>query len=89
MARVYNLVGIRWSYAPKLFDLGKHTYRPDFYLIYFNEYVEVKNFMSKYSKERDRLFRKNYPQIKLSLILKGDYMAIKSNYRGLVDNWEN
>lgn len=36
IARVYNLVGINWSYAPKIFDLGEHTYRPDFYLSDFD-----------------------------------------------------
>ena len=25
VARVYNLVGLKWTYAPKLFDLGEHT----------------------------------------------------------------
>jgi hypothetical protein len=32
VARVFNLVGIKWQYGPKIFDLGQHTYRPDFYL---------------------------------------------------------
>lgn len=32
IARVFNLSGIVWEYAPKIFYLGGHTYRPDFYL---------------------------------------------------------
>lgn len=89
IARVYNLVGIRWKYAPKLFDLGKHTYRPDFYLTKFKSYVEVKNFMSDYSKERDYLFREKYPNINLDLILKNEYLEIKTNYKDLVEQWES
>lgn len=89
IARVYNLVGIKWKYAPKLFDLGKHTYRPDFYLTKYKLYVEVKNFMSDYSKERDYLFREKYPNINLDLILKNDYLEIKTNYKDLVEHWES
>lgn len=88
IARVFNLVGIEWEYAPRIFDLGKHTYRPDFFLPKFNTYIEVKNFMGQYSLERDQLFRQKYPLIKLELTLKNKYLEIKSNYQDLVDNWE-
>lgn len=89
VARVYNLVGLKWKYAPKLFDLGEHTYRPDFYLPDFDTYIEVKNYMSDYSSLRDRLFRKLFPNTKLELILKDTYQDIKSNYKDLVEGWEN
>lgn len=88
MARVYNLVGIKWLYAPKIFNLGKHTYRPDFYLPDFNTYIEVKNYLGDYSLKRDLSFRKLYPKIKLELILKDDYTEIKSNYKYFVSSWE-
>lgn len=88
IARVFNLVNVRWNYAPKIFNLGKHTYRPDFYLPDFDTYVEVKNFLGDYSLERDQIFRKRYPNIKLELILKEDYLEIKSNYKYFIKNWE-
>ena len=88
VARVFNLLDIKWQYAPKIFDLGKHTYRPDFYLSDYDMFVEVKNFMGDYSQQRDRLFRQKYPAIKLELILKADYLNIKSNYKELIDSWE-
>jgi predicted nuclease of restriction endonuclease-like RecB superfamily len=88
VARVFNLLGIKWQYAPKIFDLGEHTYRPDFYLPGYDMFIEVKNFMGDYSKQRDYLFRKRYPDIKLGLILKKDYLHIKSNYKELIENWE-
>lgn len=89
IARVFNLAGLKWQYAPKLFDLGKHTYRPDFYLPDFGVFIEIKNFLSPYSLERDFLFRQKYPHIKLEMILKPEYLEIKSNYKELVDTWES
>ena len=89
VARVYNLVKLRWEYAPEIFDLGKHTYRPDFYLIDFETFIEVKNFMGEYSTMRDKLFRKMFPNTHLDLILKSDYLEIKENYKDLVEAWEN
>lgn len=89
IARVYNLVELKWIYAPKIFDLGEHTYRPDFYLPKFDSYVEVKNFMNGYSALRDKLFRKVFPNTKLDLVLKEDYLEIKKNYKDLVEAWEN
>ena len=88
MARVYNLVGIKWLYAPKIFDLIEHTYRPDFYLPDFDTYVEVKNYLGDYSLKRDQAFRKIYPNIKLELVLKYDYLIIKSEYKYFIKNWE-
>jgi len=38
--------------------------------------------------QRDFLFRKIYPNIKLDLILKNHYLEIKSYYKDLVDLWE-
>ncbi len=89
VARVYNLVDLKWKYAPTLFDLGEHTYRPDFYLTSFDTYVEIKNFMSEYSKMRDNMFRRKFPDKKLDLILKETYLEIKTNYKDLVEAWEN
>jgi len=89
VARVYNLVKLRWEYAPKIFNLGEHTYRPDFYLPGFKTYIEVKNFMNEYSTMRDKLFRIKFPNIKLELILKNDYLNIIENYKDLVEAWEN
>ncbi len=89
IARVYNLIGLKWAYAPTLFDLGEHTYRPDFYLPDFDTYIEVKNFMNDYSLLRDTLFRKTFPDIKLELITKNEYLDITKNYKDLVEAWEN
>ena len=88
MARVFNLLGVKWLYAPRTFDLVEHRYRPDFYLPESKTYVEVKNFMNEYSLNRDRLFRKLYPDIELVVISKSEYKEIKENYKPFIDCWE-
>ena len=89
IARVFNLLDINWHYAPTVFDLGDHTYRPDFYLPSDSLYIEVKNFMNEYSFNRDKLFREKYPNIRLDVISKKEYKAIEANYKPLIEPWEN
>lgn len=88
IARVFNLLNIKWEYAPTIFDIGLHTYRPDFYLPENNTYIEVKNFMGKYSLMRDREFRKRYPEIKLEILSKKEYEQIAEQYKPLIEHWE-
>lgn len=88
IARVFNLLDITWEYAPKIFDLGSHTYRPDFYLPKDNMYIEVKNFMNDYSFKRDQLFRIKYPHIKLEVLSRKEYKEIEVDYKPLIDFWE-
>ena len=88
IARLFNYLGIRWQHQPKIFNLGSQNYTPDFYLPGYNIYIEVKNFLWKYSKIRDRKFRKIYPNIKLFLILKKDYLKLEKKYSHFIKNWE-
>ena len=88
IARLFNFLGINWEYQPKTFDLCSQNYTPDFYLPDRNAYVEVKNFLWKYSKIRDRKFRKIYPNIKLILLLKKNYLEIEKKYSHFIKNWE-
>ncbi|OGD25818.1 hypothetical protein A2819_02140 [Candidatus Azambacteria bacterium RIFCSPHIGHO2_01_FULL_40_24] len=87
-ARLQNYLGIKWEYELKTFDLGSQNYTPDFYLPRTNTYIEVKNFLWKYSKIRDQKFRKLYPNIKLHLLLKDDYLKLENKYSKLIPNWE-
>lgn len=88
IARVFNFLGITWEYAPTIFELGNHTYRPDFFLPEDNSYIEVKNFMNDYSFKRDQLFRIKYPHIKLEVLSKKEYKEIEADYKPLIDFWE-
>ena len=88
VARLFNYLGIKWMYQPRTFDLGSQNYTPDFYLPDYNIYIEVKNFLWKYSKIRDRKFRKLYPNIKLILLLKKNYLELERKYSHSIKNWE-
>ena len=87
-ARLMNYLKIKWEYAPRTFDLGNQNYTPDFYLPGTNVYVEIKNFLWKYSDIRDKKFRKLYPEIKLQLLLKEDYLKLENTYSKFIKNWE-
>jgi len=88
IARLFNYLGIKWIHQPRTFDLGSQNYTPDFYLPDYNVYIEVKNFLWKYSRIRDRKFRKLYPDINLILLLKKDYLKLEKKYSHLIKNWE-
>lgn len=88
MARLFSYLSIKWVFQPRTFEIGRQKYTPDFYLPKVDTYIEVKNFLSPYSKTRDEKFRKYYPDLKLVLILKKDYLEIQKNYSQLIQNWE-
>lgn len=88
IARLFNYLNIKWKYQPKTFDLISQNYTPDFYLPDKNIYIEVKNFLWKYSQIRDDKFRKIYPDIKLHLLLKEEYLKLEKNYSQFIKNWE-
>lgn len=87
-ARLQNYLGVKWEYEPKIFDLGTQNYTPDFYLPEKDLYIEIKNFLWKYSVVRDRKFRKLYPKIRLKMILKEDYLKLEKKYSHLIKGWE-
>jgi predicted nuclease of restriction endonuclease-like RecB superfamily len=88
IARIFNGKGIKWEFGPKTFDIGGQHYTPDFYLPERNLYIEVKNFWSEYSAERDRRFRERYPHVRLKVILKAEYLFLEGRYAVHIPNWE-
>ena len=75
-------------HQPRVFNLSGQNYTPDFYLPDYDIYIEVKNFLWKYSKIRDEKFRRFYPNIDLILLLKKDYLKLEKKYSYLIKNWE-
>jgi len=51
-------------------------------------YIEIKNYLSDYSKNRDQQFRELYPKLKLALILKEDYLALQRKFAPQIKEWE-
>jgi len=87
-ARLLNLLNIEWIFQAKTFDLRTQTYTPDFYLPKYDIWIEIKNFLSDYSKNRDDKFRKLYPDKNLILILKEDYLKLQEKFASKIKNWE-
>ncbi len=88
IARLYNYKKIKWEYEPKTFDIGGQMYTPDFYIPDSDTYVEIKNFWGQYSKKRDTKFREAYPDIKLQVILKKEYLELQEKYATKIKKWE-
>lgn len=87
-ARLLNSFNIKWEYQPKTFDLITQKYTPDFYLPDCKTYIEIKNFLWKYSEIRDRKFRELYPETRLILFLKDNYLILEKQYGKIINNWE-
>jgi len=87
-ARVLNLLDIKWEFQYKTFDFGSQRYTPDFYLPEHNLFIEIKNFLSDFSLKRHQEFKKLYPDEKLLLVLKDDYLKLQEEFSPLIKNWE-
>ncbi len=87
-ARLLNSLSIQWNFQPRTFDLINQKYTPDFYLPNQDIYVEIKNFLSDFSYQRDKRFRELYPDINLYLLLKEDYLTLQEQFSDKIENWE-
>lgn len=86
--RVLNFLGKKWIFQPRVFRLRSQNYTPDFYLPEDDAYIEIKNFLSDYSMKRDREFRELYPDLKLKLILKKEYLLLQEKFASKIKTWE-
>ena len=87
-SRLMNFLEIKWVHQPRTFQLLSQKYTPDFYLPETGTYVEIKNFLSSYSKNRDEEFRRLYPDLELRLVLKDHYLALQKTYAHKIPMWE-
>jgi len=70
-AKYLDRNNINWQYESKTFDLGNTTYTPDFKLS-DNVYVEIKGYMSEEIYLKIKNFLKQYPNIKLQILMQKD-----------------
>lgn len=68
VATALDVLGIRWEYETKRFDLGRHTYAPDFYLPDGDCYWEVKGYYGPKSRATVSTFRDLYPDTRLLIV---------------------
>ena len=69
-AGILNALGIKWDYECKSFyliDLDS-SYRPDFYLVDYNTWVEVKGYMTDRDKTKLKSFQLMYPEENLIIV---------------------
>jgi len=89
MMRLFKYLGLTVQYEPESFLLSDgRTYRPDFYIIDNDIWIEVKGRWLKDAYERFRLFCNEYPNFSIQVIGKKEYENIKSKYKYLINNWE-
>jgi len=88
-ARILRFKNIDYKYEVKRFEFKNEqkSYLPDFYLPIYNQYIEVKGFMSDEAKQRIELFRK-YDNGKLFVVGNKEYHKLAKRFSTRVDNWE-
>lgn len=87
-ARILNLLGKRWTYEEKTFQLEPSlSYTPDFYVECENAFYELKGRLDEKSKRQLDLMRVKYPDIIVHLIDGVKYRELRLEYRDKVE-WE-
>ena len=67
---------IKWQYESKTFNLGDSTYTPDFYLIEFNLYIEVKGYWREIAKRKFKLFEQKFSGERIKIVDKFELQSI-------------
>ena len=92
-ARFLNWVKEPWEYEPTTFEFktikkGARFYTPDFWLPKKGYYVEIKGYMDPVSKTKLSRMARYYPDVKIVVIGKREYVAIAKKVERLIPNWE-
>jgi len=71
---------VEWDYESRAFPIvlneKEQTYRPDFFLVKENQYVEIKGYWRDDAKEKFDAFCEQYPKIKIVVLMKDDLIAM-------------
>lgn len=95
VARILGFFGLRWSYEPTSFvlrtgDDGEvaEMMTPDFYLPDLDVYLEVTTMRQSLVTRKNRkarLLRERYPDVRLKVLYRRDYLTLVEHYRGALD----
>ena len=92
IARILKFLDLEYKYEPKLFSIRDGSvskfYRPDFYIPIIDVYVEVKGYVYIGSMEKIILFKEQYPEKQLFLVLRDEYYFLKKSFSSFI-NWES
>lgn len=90
-ARILKYQCEPYLYEPRTFKLsdGRH-YMPDFYLTNSDTYIETKGYWSQESREKFKMFQKEYPHIKIHVLMQSseEWKSLVEKYRPLIQEWE-
>lgn len=82
--RIFKFLGFNIQYEPQSFRLSNgETYRPDLFLHETGELIEIKGRWLKNAKNKVRLFKNEYPGMKLEIIDKGKYKKYIDEFSNL------
>lgn len=88
-ARILDFFGIRWLYEPRSFPLrwagerATEMFTPDFYLPDLDLYIELTTMRQRLVTKKNRkvrLLRELYPDVKVMLLYRRDYLALLAKY---------
>ena len=84
-----------WKYEAQRFEFPlqrARTYLPDFKIWEKPDstpyFVEIKGWMKKQDQTQLARMAKYYPEVRLVVISKKDYNALRRKIRGFIKNWE-
>ena len=87
-ARILNHLGVSWEYEPETFQIGDtETYTPDFKLG-DGTLIEIKGWWTEAGKRKINLFQAHYPDARLQIIERKEYIALTKQFRSKIKNWE-
>lgn len=88
---------IEWQHEPRKFwfenvKQGITNYTPDFRVVYKDEkevWVEIKGYIDKDAKTKERRFKKHFPKLNYEMITAKEYKQIEENFSRIVNNWKS
>lgn len=86
--RILKYLNIKYDYEPDSFKLSNgKTYTPDF-KISDSIYIEIKGYFNEISKTKVKMFKEEYPNIKLIIINEQKYKNLIKNLGHKLENLE-
>lgn len=83
VAQALDRLGVKWTYEPQRFHLGKFTYLPDFYLPDAGAYWEVKGFYRYLDQQKVNTFRDQHPELPLVVFTERCIELLEAQVRAL------
>jgi hypothetical protein len=79
-------IGIEWKYEVKSFSLEEISpYHPDFYLLEYDLWIEIKGYMRPEAKEKLNKFFIKYSNVNLRIVRKNDIERLEEMVKNNID----